>query len=72
MDCVGCEQCKLHAKLKVGGIGTAIKILFDSKDDIYMKRYSCCQKCYYKFVDGREDRWQSGWRPSEERINGKS
>lgn len=45
---------------------------FDSKDDIYMKRYSCCQKCYYDFVDGREERWQSGWRPSEERVNGKS
>jgi len=44
---------------------------FDSKDDLYMKRFSCCQKCYYKFVDGREERWNSGWRPSEERINGK-
>lgn len=53
-----CPVCKVYS--------------FDSKDDIYMKRFSCCQKCYYDFVDGREERWQSGWRPSEERVNGKS
>ena len=44
---------------------------FDSKDDIYMKRFDCCQACYYEFVDGREERWLSGWRPDEERINGR-
>jgi len=27
MDCVGCESCKLHAKLQLLGIGTALKIL---------------------------------------------
>lgn len=52
-----CPVCKIYS--------------FDSKDDIYMKRYRCCQKCYYEFVDGREERWNSGWRPSEERVNGR-
>ena len=28
MDCVACESCKLHAKLQVLGLGTALKILF--------------------------------------------
>eukprot|EP00485_Elphidium_margaritaceum_P006782 CAMPEP_0202694908 /NCGR_PEP_ID=MMETSP1385-20130828/8643_1 /ASSEMBLY_ACC=CAM_ASM_000861 /TAXON_ID=933848 /ORGANISM="Elphidium margaritaceum" /LENGTH=500 /DNA_ID=CAMNT_0049350843 /DNA_START=23 /DNA_END=1525 /DNA_ORIENTATION=- len=28
MDCVGCEKCKLHAKLELLGLGTALKILF--------------------------------------------
>merc|ERR1712157_344424 len=28
IDCVGCEKCKLHSKLHVLGIGTALKILF--------------------------------------------
>jgi len=28
LDCVGCEKCKLHAKLEFLGLGTAVKILF--------------------------------------------
>jgi hypothetical protein len=44
---------------------------FDSKDDIYMKRYSCCQKCYYQWVDGREERWLSGWRPRDKKRGDK-
>lgn len=28
MDCVGCEKCRLHGKLQILGIGTAIKVLF--------------------------------------------
>mmetsp|Transcript_9443 Transcript_9443/g.29134 ORF Transcript_9443/g.29134 Transcript_9443/m.29134 type:complete len:617 (-) Transcript_9443:54-1904(-) len=31
MDCVACETCKIHAKLQVLGIGTALRILL-SKD----------------------------------------
>lgn len=36
---------------------------FNPKDDIYMIRYSCCYNCYIQWVDGREERWKSGWRP---------
>tara|TARA_Y100001938_G_scaffold33803_1_gene46417 strand:- start:1441 stop:1836 length:396 start_codon:yes stop_codon:yes gene_type:complete len=36
---------------------------FDKKDDLYMNRFGCCLKCYINFVEGREDRWASGWRP---------
>ena len=39
---------------------------FNSKDDIYVTKYSCCFKCYIKYVEGREERWDSGWRPSSE------
>ena len=28
LDCVGCDKCKLHAKLEFLGLGTALKILF--------------------------------------------
>jgi len=28
LDCVGCEKCKLHAKMEFLGLGTAVKILF--------------------------------------------
>jgi len=31
LDCVGCEKCKLHAKLEFHGLGTALKILFTNR-----------------------------------------
>ena len=30
---------------------------FDLKDDVYMNRFDCCNKCYEQFVHGREERW---------------
>jgi hypothetical protein len=36
---------------------------FDKKDDLYMNRFDCCFKCYINFVEDREERWASGWRP---------
>jgi hypothetical protein len=43
---------------------------FSAKDDLYMLRYDCCFGCYVQWVEGREGRWESGWRPSKEQING--
>jgi len=37
---------------------------FDMKDDVYMGRYECCFKCYIDYVEGREERWKTGWRPN--------
>ena len=37
---------------------------FDVRDDVYMNKYDCCRQCYVKYVEDREDRWQSGWRPN--------
>lgn len=28
IDCVGCEKCRLHGKLQIYGLGTALRILF--------------------------------------------
>jgi len=39
---------------------------FDKGDDFYMHKYDCCQNCFIKYVEGREERWQSGWRPTKE------
>ncbi|ETS61708.1 hypothetical protein PaG_04211 [Moesziomyces aphidis] len=33
MDCVGCDKCRLWGKLQVHGIGTALKLLFNSNDE---------------------------------------
>ena len=38
---------------------------FSSKDDLYMNKFDCCFKCYIKFVESREERWNSGWRPKK-------
>jgi hypothetical protein len=32
-------------------------------DDIYHTKFDCCEKCYIKYVEGREKRWLDGWRP---------
>ncbi len=39
---------------------------FDKGDDFYMHKYECCQNCFIQYVDGREERWQTGWRPNQE------
>ena len=34
------------------------------RDDMYMLRFQCCEKCFVRHIEGREDRWQKGWRPN--------
>lgn len=34
MDCVTCEKCKVWGKLQILGLGTAIKILLSSDQDL--------------------------------------
>ena len=38
---------------------------FNIQDDIYMSKYECCFECYIQYVEGREERWQTGWRPDK-------
>jgi hypothetical protein len=38
---------------------------FDLKDDLYMNRFECCQKCYIQWIEGRQERWKAGWRPNK-------
>ena len=46
-----CPQCNTYS--------------FKSNDDVYMTKFECCFKCYVKWVEGREDRWKTGWRPNK-------
>lgn len=41
------------------------KYSFDRKDDLYMNKFKCCFGCYIQYVEGREKRWRSGWRPDK-------
>jgi hypothetical protein len=38
---------------------------FSTKDDLYMNKFECCFDCYIQYVEGREERWKSGWRPNK-------
>ena len=42
------------------------KYSFQKIDDVYMTKYSCCFTCYVEWVEDREERWLSGWRPNDE------
>ena len=33
-------------------------------DDAYMAKFECCFNCYIQHIEGREERWNSGWRPN--------
>ena len=39
---------------------------FDKADDFYMHKFNCCNLCYIKWVEGREEKWLAGWRPPQE------
>ena len=46
-----CPVCKVYS--------------FQPRDDLYMNKFECCYSCYVQWVDGREERWTTGWRPKE-------
>jgi hypothetical protein len=35
------------------------------RDDVFMNKFDCCCNCYIRWVEGREERWLSGWRPKK-------
>jgi N-methylhydantoinase B/oxoprolinase/acetone carboxylase alpha subunit len=39
---------------------------FKTRDDVFMNKFECCYNCYMQWVEGREERWKSGWRPNNE------
>jgi hypothetical protein len=68
------KKTKQFSIVEVNNAGTLIKTenrscpcchnySFDSRDDFYVTRFECCRECYFKYVDGREQRWKDGWRP---------
>jgi len=35
-------------------------------DNVCLVKFDCCNNCYVKYVEGREERWLGGWRPNED------
>jgi len=40
-----------------------------SLDDVCLLKFDCCGHCYIQYVDGREQRWENGWRPNDNKGN---
>jgi hypothetical protein len=43
------------------------KYMLSSRDKVYLLKWECCNGCYIKWVEDREDRWNNGWRPNKEK-----
>jgi ferredoxin-like protein FixX len=39
---------------------------FNVEDDVYMSKFDCCSKCHVEYIEGREEKWKTGWRPKKE------
>tara|TARA_B100000131_G_scaffold83910_1_gene80884 strand:- start:3437 stop:3814 length:378 start_codon:yes stop_codon:yes gene_type:complete len=67
-------------KVEINGVFVASKLInndsnrscpvcntysYKSRDDVYMTKFDCCEKCYIQWVEGREERWKTGWRPNK-------
>ena len=39
---------------------------FHPRDDLYMNKFEACFGCYVQYIQHREERWATGWRPNEE------
>ena len=35
-----------------------------SMDEVCLIKFDCCNNCYIKYVEDREERWLKGWRPN--------
>jgi hypothetical protein len=42
------------------------KYSFDVRDNLYFNKFECCWRCHVQWVEGREKRWATGWRPNKE------
>jgi hypothetical protein len=72
-----------HEKIEVDGVFVNKKLLtrehnrkcpvcdsysFSIQDDVYMTKFECCKSCYIRWVEDREERWETGWRPTKEKT----
>lgn len=38
------------------------------KSTISYYNFACCADCHIQWVEGREEKWKEGWRPTSEQI----
>ena len=54
---------KLLNKERKINCSVCYKLIRKINDEIYLVKYECCETCYVKYVEAREERWLKGWRP---------
>lgn len=50
--------------LEVPKCSCCSKMNLKAKDQPYMAKFKSCYSCYISYIDGREERWNKGWRPN--------
>ena len=59
---------ELRNSLKVPFSCPLCKLIMRGKSTQTYFKYGVCVNCTIQFVEGREDRWKTGWRPSPEQL----
>lgn len=54
---------KKHSKDQERSCPVCSAYSMSSRDDLYMNKFQCCFDCYIQYIEGREERWKTGWRP---------
>jgi len=54
--------------LRVPAFCPVCGFLMMGKSTITFYKYGCCVDCTIYFIEGREERWKSGWRPTAEHL----
>ena len=62
-------QKLLNRETQANNCTVCNKLAKIAKDDVYIIKFECCFDCYIQWVEGREERWKTGWRP---KTNGNS
>jgi len=57
---------KLLNKRNSSSCDVCNKYMLDIRDKVFMAKWECCHECYVKWVEDREERWLSGWKPKKE------
>lgn len=45
------------------------RVMLGSRSVTTYYDFGCCRDCWVEWVDYREERWLSGWRPTPEQVD---
>jgi hypothetical protein len=54
---------KLVNRRKESRCGTCKSKIVNLDDDVSYTKFGACYKCYINYIESREERWKTGWRP---------
>jgi hypothetical protein len=54
---------KLVNRRKENRCGTCKSKIVNLDDDVSCTKFGACYKCYINYIESREERWKTGWRP---------